>query len=178
MELEWMDPPAIKHRVSRSQRVLAELQKNPGSWARVAKGLKSGGCQSNWIKLGCEAVSRANPSEENRWDVCARWPAETKPAGNPTPSAQGRDTTADHTPPASVTPNVTAALPRAGDGAPGKLIKPPTILGVKHATAAATGLGPDDPQDQYLARQREKFEADRAARIARAGRKSDYAKVR
>ena len=181
MKLEWMDPPAIKHRVSETQQILDELQKNPGTWARIQQGMKYGSAQSRWVKLGCEAVSRANPTLPNRYDIYARWPAETKPTAPPAASKTFK--AGGIVPPAKTTASKPVQpAPKPIQPAPKPIQHansyPAPPEGATSSRPEKTFLDPDDPNDQYLARQRAQFESERAARIAKAGRKSDYAKAR
>lgn len=75
-ELEWKQPPPENRRPpSRHDTVIAQLQANPGEWARVARDMSSSGAKQGWIARGCEAITRrAETKGKGFWDVYARWP--------------------------------------------------------------------------------------------------------
>lgn len=75
-EMIWEDPgPARVGRPGDSQmrQVLAELQKHPGRWAKVAESKANGGQGSWWKKQGCEATTRRD-RERGVTATYARWP--------------------------------------------------------------------------------------------------------
>lgn len=86
-EMTWEDPgPARVGRPGDSQmrQVLAELQKHPGRWAKVAESKANGGQGSWWKKQGCEATTRRD-RERGVTATYARWP-EPDP-NDPQPAA-------------------------------------------------------------------------------------------
>ncbi|MEI3779231.1 hypothetical protein V1463_10615 [Micrococcus yunnanensis] len=86
-EMIWEDPgPARVGRPGDSQmrQVLAELQKHPGRWAKVAESKANGGQGSWWKKQGCEATTRRD-RERGVTATYARWP-EPDP-NDPQPAA-------------------------------------------------------------------------------------------
>lgn len=75
-EMIWEDPgPARVGRPGDSHlsQVLAELQKHPGRWAKVAESKANGGQGSWWKKQGCEATTRRD-RERGVTATYARWP--------------------------------------------------------------------------------------------------------
>ncbi|WP_065573606.1 hypothetical protein [Micrococcus luteus] len=75
-EMTWEDPgPARVGRPGDSQmrQMLAELQKHPGRWAKVAESKANGGQGSWWRKQGCEATTRRD-RERGVTATYARWP--------------------------------------------------------------------------------------------------------
>ena len=75
-EMIWEDPgPARVGRPGDShlRQVLAELQKHPGRWAKVAESKANGGQGSWWRKQGCEATTRRD-RERGVTATYARWP--------------------------------------------------------------------------------------------------------
>ena len=60
LELEWMEPPESLTSGPRGKHaaIVAELQKRPGEWARVQKGMKSNSLASHLRKRGAEATTR------------------------------------------------------------------------------------------------------------------------
>ncbi|MCV7564978.1 hypothetical protein M3E78_005105 [Micrococcus luteus] len=75
-EMIWEDPgPARVGRPGDShlRQVLAELQKHPGRWAKVAESKANGGQGSWWKKQGCEATTRRD-RERGVTATYARWP--------------------------------------------------------------------------------------------------------
>lgn len=75
-EMTWEDPgPARVGRPGDShlRQVLAELQKHPGRWAKVAESKANGGQGSWWKKQGCEATTRRD-RERGVTATYARWP--------------------------------------------------------------------------------------------------------
>lgn len=78
--LEWKEPPPRAN--SDTQEAIAQLQANPGRWARVQKEVSSSAASQKWKNLGCEATHRKVESADGkpRYDVYARWPEPKKPA--------------------------------------------------------------------------------------------------
>lgn len=75
-EMIWETPgPARVGRPGDShlRQVLAELQKHPGRWAKVAESKANGGQGSWWKKQGCEATTRRD-RERGVTATYARWP--------------------------------------------------------------------------------------------------------
>lgn len=86
-EMIWEDPgPARVGRPGDShlRQVLAELQKHPGRWAKVAESKANGGQGSWWKKQGCESTTRRD-RERGVTATYARWP-EPDP-NDPQPAA-------------------------------------------------------------------------------------------
>lgn len=93
-EMIWEDPgPARVGRPGDSQmrQVLAELQKHPGRWAKVAESKANGGQGSWWKKQGCEATTRRD-RERGVTATYARWPEpdpdDPQPAAAPAERAE------------------------------------------------------------------------------------------
>ncbi|MCO0632739.1 hypothetical protein NGH33_01955 [Micrococcus yunnanensis] len=93
-EMTWEDPgPARVGRPGDShlRQVLAELQKHPGRWAKVAESKANGGQGSWWKKQGCEATTRRD-RERGVTATYARWPEpdldDPRPAGAPDERAE------------------------------------------------------------------------------------------
>ena len=80
--LEWQDPPAADEAIITN--ILAQLQNNPGRWARISRERSQTALVTKWQKLGTEARHvRLNPGESPaRYDIYARWPKD-KPATVP-----------------------------------------------------------------------------------------------
>jgi hypothetical protein len=100
--LEWKTPPSADQEIIDT--ILAQLQNNPGEWARICKDRSTTNLVSDWLKMGCEAKHvRANPgTSPARYDVYARWPKD-KPATLPnTLRAEVAKTTASKTPPSAI----------------------------------------------------------------------------
>lgn len=165
MEMEWQDPPIVKAGPkTKFQQVVDALQKNPGKWARVRKSMKTTSGTGLWKGYGCEAVARAVEGMEGRWDVYARWPLpeneEPLPAGTDVYELEAAPMK-----PAVPKPNTLTVIDR--------LATSPLEAALKARWPETTHLDPDDPNDQYLARQRAQLEADRKARQAKAERQRD-----
>jgi hypothetical protein len=72
--LEWQDPPAAEDMVI--QGMLAQLQNNPGKWARIIRDRSQTALAQKWLGFGCDAKAvRLNPGETPaKYDIYARWP--------------------------------------------------------------------------------------------------------
>lgn len=73
--IEFVEVPPYMRATRRSFRpaIVAELQKRPGQWAIVERGVTSGALTKQWKQLGCEAVSRKDPTGSGL-NIYARWP--------------------------------------------------------------------------------------------------------
>lgn len=143
---------------------VAELKDKPGEWERI-KQISSSAAGNSWKRRGCEA--RMATEDGEKW-LYVRWPEAETP--QPSPVAP---------PPAPAAPPAPAPRPRTVAEVPAKALKPPAPakpsppkplkatlpLTTKRATEAPR-LDPNDPDDAYLLRLRQRQEADRAARLA------------
>jgi hypothetical protein len=79
LAIEWKEPPPS---ADPRDRLIAALKAEPGKWARIKVGMKSPTGHYVWKKLGFEAVSRPNDTDEALWDVYARFvPTQTNGTG-------------------------------------------------------------------------------------------------
>jgi hypothetical protein len=135
--LEWQDPPTADDLVVNM--ILAQLQNNPGKWARICRDRSQTALVAKWQKLGCDARHhRTNMgTTPARYDIYARWPLN-KPATLPnTLRAEVAQSTASKQPPSEIKEAV----------AQGKALKPaPVAPGGYLANRAARGVPEDGNQ--------------------------------
>ena len=151
--IRWQEPPAsTSGRKANQERVstVEQLKLHPGKWALVAESV-NGSAVGPWKKLGCEAVGRRNAKDAKKADIYVRWPTSPKgAAASPTTLPPTREPSREPALPA-------AAAPAGPKAKPAKASLP--------LSTAAPRLDPNDPKDAALLRQRQRFEAARAARL-------------
>ena len=150
--IRWQEPPAsTAGRRANENRIntVKLLKENPGKWALVAECV-NGSAVVPWKKLGCEAVGRRSTKDAKKADIYVRWPAPPKGAtASPAALSPTRQPAKE--------PARSAAAPAGPKAKPSKASLP--------LSTAAPRLDPNDPKDAALLRERQRFEAARAARI-------------
>ena len=131
--LEWQEPPAADQAII--DMILAQLQNNPGRWARLLKGVSTTSHVSKWLKLGAEAKHvRVNPGESPaRYDIYARWPQHKAATISNAIRAEVAKSTAAVQPPSKIREAV----------ATGHAITPAPTGGGYLAGRAARGINPE-----------------------------------
>ena len=159
--IRWEEPPASQQgRRSSGERTatVKVLQQRPGEWALVAETV-SASAVVPWKKLGCEAVGRRSTKDPKKTDIYVRWPKGQATAQQDTVRAQARKAELRASYDASA---AQTAKPTSPAGRPVK----PAKASLPISTVPKT-LDLNDPKDAALLRTRQKYEADRQARITR-----------
>lgn len=152
--IRWEEPPASQQgRRSSGERIatVKALQQHPGKWALVAETVSSSAVLP-WKKLGCEAVGRRSAKDPKKADIYARWPKGPATAQQDTAKPQSRK----------------AEQLAAGSTSIARTPAKPARASLPISTAPKT-LNLNDPKDAALLRTRQKYEADRQARLTKGG---------